>query len=180
MSTPTGSANTDIVALLGGTGGFNDTVTAIQGVASRVLSVSTTQAGTGANTDETTLWSYALPANTLSANGKGVRITVYGTTAANANTKTRKLYFGATAVANVGDANNNANWVFVAVVTRTGASAQISMAEINTAEGAAQRNTLTTPAEDTTGAITISVTGQNGTANADDIVFRGAIVETLN
>jgi hypothetical protein len=180
MSTPTGSANTDIVALLGGTGGFNDTVTAIQGVAARVLSVSTTQAGTGANTDETDLWTYSLPANTLSANGKGVRIRIFGTYAGNGNTKTVRSKFGATSLTAVAGAPNDGMWRVDAVVIRTGASAQIGSADHADNAIGYRSASLTTPAEDTTGAITIKVTGTNGTANANDIVFRGAIVETLN
>jgi hypothetical protein len=140
--------------------------------------VSATQAGTAANTTETDLWTYSLPANALSADAKGLRITVYYQTAANANTKTTKLYFGSTVLASRAAADSGANGQFVGEVLRTGASAQAGFVEskINTSVFA---TTYTTPAEATSGAISIKVTGQNGTASANDVVFKAAIVETL-
>jgi hypothetical protein len=144
-----------------------------------VLSVNTTEASTGADTNETDLWTYSLPANTLNVNGKGVRVTAWGVNAANVNNKTWKVYFGSTAVYALGpSALNGSSFRVVMEVARTGAAAQIAAA-FGGAGG-----TLTTataaPAGDTTGAITIKVTGQNGTASASDIVFKGAIVEVLN
>jgi hypothetical protein len=148
-----------------------------------VLTVSTTSAQTGANTDETTLWEYALPANTLSANGYSVRVRAWGTYAANANSKSIRHYFGATQLHTVVTAGfNNVGWSVEAVITRTGASAQTALGRYHTNDGAAgsQRfGAVTTPAADTTGAITIKVTGQNSSASAGDIVFSGAMVEFL-
>src|SRR5207248_3063950 len=71
--------------------------------------VSTT-AVSNVGTAETDLITYTMPANTLSANGQRVRITAFCTTAANANLKTIKIYFGATALRNTGAAafNNDA------------------------------------------------------------------------
>lgn len=148
---------------------------------SGVLTVSTTQAGTGANTDETDLWSYSLPANTLNVNGKGVRVSVSVVYAANANTKTAKLYFGSHVVTltPTTTAANNISGYHIINVIRTGASAQIRFG-IGTIGTAPQAVSMQTPAEDTTAAITIKVTGQNGSAVANDIVFRGAIVEVIN
>lgn len=152
-------------------------------VTSGVLTASTTQVGTGADTNETDLWTYSLPANTLSANGKGVRVTVFGSCASNTNAKTIKTYFGSTVV--VSNATSNAStviWQAEAVILRTGASAQLSEGW-TLAGGTNSLNNnglaLTTPAETTTGAIVIKVTGQNGTAVANDIVFRGAVVEYM-
>jgi hypothetical protein len=150
-----------------------------------VLTVNTTQTATAANTTETDLWTYSLPANALSADGKGVRITVFGTTAATANTKNIRLYFGSTVLESGGALALNGNaWRVVAEVYRTGASAQLASAlatvSINDGSTGTARTRLTTPAETLSGAITIKVTGQNGTAAANDIVFRGAIVEALN
>lgn len=146
---------------------------------STVLHVSTTQTATGADTTETDLWTYSLPANTLNANGKGVRVTVFGTYAANGNTKTGKLYFGSTVVSTHSGTTNNATWWHAATILRTSATAQIAF---NDARIGASNITQakTEPAETLSGAVTIKFTGTNGSANANDIVFLGAIVETLN
>jgi hypothetical protein len=147
---------------------------------SGVLSVNTTEASTGADTNETDLWTYSLPANTLNANGKSVRITAWGTTAANTNNKTFQLYFGATGLRSMSTTGSANGWHYTATVTRTGASAQLSVGVGLVGGGGIQNPLISTPAADTTGAITIKVTGTNGVASANDIVFRGAIVEVLN
>lgn len=153
---------------------------------SRVLTVSTVQTGTDANTNEKDLWSYSLPANTLNANGRGLRITVWGSTAANANAKSYRLYFGATQITfRLADTSlNTFIWRAVAVVIRTGAATQISDSTAN--QGPANSVTGATimqqasPTETLSGAITIKVTGQNGVAAANDVLFKSAIVELLN
>lgn len=151
------------------------------GAISSVLTVDTTQAGTGANTNETDLWTYSLPANTLSADGKAVRITVFGSSGANGNTKTMRVYVGATVVNTRATTNNGTNWEMTTVVIRTGASAQLSMGRETNGNGIGSGSpTIATPAADTTAAITIKFTGQNGTGVANDVVFKGAIVEALN
>lgn len=143
-----------------------------------VLTVSTTQTQTGANTTETDLWTYALPANTLSTNGYGLRITAFGTKAANGNSVSARLYFGATEILLGSTSQSGVGWRLTGHVFRTGASAQL--AEGKSLMGSTSiTGTVTTPAADTTGAITIKMTGQNGSANAGDIVFRGAFVEFL-
>jgi hypothetical protein len=90
------------------------------------------------------------------------------------------LYFGATLLAHINGSSSGAVWNFDAVVVRTDASAQEAHA-IGQLGGyaAGSANTRTTPAADTTGAITIKITGQNGTASAGDIVFRGVAIEFL-
>ena len=147
---------------------------------SRVLTVNTTQTGTPATLVETDLWTYSLPANTLNADGRAVRIMAWGALGADANAKTVRLYFGATTL-NVYTAGtgNALVWRFDATVIRTGASAQIGVATMIV--GSAWLSTINpAPAADTTGAIVIRVTGLNGVAVLNDIVARGAIVELLN
>lgn len=151
-----------------------------QGVVSGVLTVNTATTGTGADTTEDVLWTYSLPANTLSADGKSVRITVMWQAGATANNKTTKVYFGSTAyTARSAAADNGTMFRLVMEVLRTGASAQV-MAAMFTASGGLVGSTVVTPAEDMTAAIVIKFTGQNGTAVANDVVFKGAIVEALN
>jgi hypothetical protein len=149
---------------------------------SGVLSVNTTQAGTAADTNETDLWTYSLPANTLNANGKAVRITVSGTFANTATVKTAKLYFGTSSVT-VNDATaspQNIQWYCTLIVFRTGAATQIRTKWAVVGATNQFVSVATPTGQDTTAAITIKVTGQNGTANADDIVFTSAVVEVLN
>jgi hypothetical protein len=148
------------------------------GRVSGVLTTTTTSAGTTAVTTEEDLFSYSLPANVLSANAKAVRILAFGRTAANGNTKTIKLYFGGTVVASRSGAFNGQDWFLSATVIRTSASAQLAIGQgsVNSDD----RNTRSTPAGDTTTALTIKMTGQNGTAAANDIIFDGATVEALN
>jgi hypothetical protein len=147
-----------------------------------VLTVSTTSAQTGANTTETDLWTYSLPANTLSTDNYGVRISVTFTAAANANLKNFRLYFGATVVndalgVSVGGGAGGTVLLHATVLRRT--------ATTETAAGfrgiatSVNAYPASTPAENTANAITIKATGQNGTASAGDIVFQSALVEFL-
>lgn len=147
-----------------------------------VLTVNTTSAGTGADTNETDLWTYSLPANTLVTTGKTLRITVFGTTAANANAKTVKVYFGSTNFAIMsGGTTSGAGWSGTFLVTRTGASAQnfVRVIGLYGAGVTVDNPSLLTVTETETSAIVIKVTGQNGSASANDIVFKQAIVECL-
>ena len=145
------------------------------GPVSVVLHANTTAVGNvGAGEDD--LMTYSLPANTLSANGKGVRITACVTYAANGNTKTIKLYFGSTVLVTRSAGDNGSFIKLEGYVTRTGASTQEASGFLYFTNGSAL--TRSTPAEDTTGAITIKMTGE-ATSN-DDIVQRVLIVEALN
>lgn len=142
------------------------------------LTTSTTSACTAANTTETALWTYSLPANSLNADGRGVRVTVAGVLGANANTKTVRAYFGGTVIASQSSSSSGSGWQLTYVVLRTGSATQIG-AGAGFVGSAQVANAPSTPSADTTSAITIKVTGQNGTANANDICFKGAIVESL-
>ena len=155
-------------------------------IPSGVVHVDTTAVGTDANTAEKDLITYSLPANSLSANGKMVRFKAWGTTAANANTKRIKLYFGSTAIIESGAVSaNNSSWTIYGTVVRTGVGTQDSFDggfAYKAVSGTAGRDfgefyALT---EDETGAITLKVTGQNGAASASDIVAEGIMVEFLN
>ena len=144
-----------------------------------IIEVNTASAATIADTLETDLWTYSLPANTLSADGQLLRVRVFGLTASNANVKTIKLYWGAVAytINGITAAPIGLQWFSDALFIRTGASAQIrnKWGVIGTVPELSTVNSVL--AADTTAAITIKVTGQNGTANAGDITFSGAVVE---
>ena len=144
-----------------------------------VLYVNTTSTGNGAYTTEDTLITYTLPAKILSAAPKGVRITAWGNTAANADNKTMKLYFGSEVLATPTAATNNQGWWLEVDVFKTGPSTQavFGLGQVGTT-GVAPL--ITTGAETDTAGIVIKLTGQAGTGNANDIVAKALIVEMLN
>ena len=146
---------------------------------SGVLDVDTTAAQTGADTVETTLWSYTLPANTLSVDGQCLKITAWGTFANTAsNTRTIKGKFGATTVVTSARAQTNDTWLCEMYVIRTSATAQKATGTGN--YGGLQDRGVVSPAETLSGTVTIVITGQNGAATAGDITYVGSIVQALN
>ena len=151
-----------------------------------LLYVSTTTTGTPASTDETTLASYTLPANTLSVDGDYIEVTASGSFAANGNNKTVRLYFGAEIFDTDPQPENNKQWELKARIFRTGATSQkykIRMVSESIVAPALPFGTTTslsyagTASETLTSTVAISVTGQNGTANANDIILETFTVE---
>lgn len=142
--------------------------------------VNTTSVGNGAGASPTTLMSYSLPANSLSSNGKGVRITAWGTTVNDNNSKQVACSFGSTQL--ITSSTNTAafDWVYEAVVIRTGASSQEAIAWGQRATTSASV-TRSAPSENLTAAVTISCTGLDSTSGvANEIIQRGLVVEALN
>lgn len=146
------------------------------------LKTNTSSVGNTNDTNEDNLITYSLGASELLSNGARVRITVFGTFAANASNKTVKLYFGSTVIANTGAlAFNGGNWRMFADVIRTGTATQIASAQVivdgtNSVLFPAE-SFYTTPAETMSNAITIKCTGQTSVAAASDVVQTGLIVE---
>lgn len=135
---------------------------------------------TSAATSKTTIVSYSLPANSLSANGKGVRILAWGSCAANGNNKTVTIDVGAggTTVATTGAvANNNGAWRLDATLVRTGAATSISSGTAISAATAA--NTVAADTSSWSAACTIALTATNGTAS-DDTIFKGWMIQHLS
>ncbi len=151
-----------------------------QAQASGKANVNTTAVGTDANTAEKDLITYSLPANSFSADGRGVKITAWGSVATNGNTKTIRLKFGATIIRQIGPSGmNGLDWRIDGLVIRTGATTQDAMAT-EFLDVSAQDTTISTPAETLSGAVVIKITGQNGTASANDILAKGILIEYLN
>lgn len=148
------------------------------GTPANTLKVDTTSTGNGADVTEDNLISYSLPANSLVANGKGLRITAWGICAANADNKTIKLYFGTAVLATPTAATNGKNWYLEMEVYRTGLNAQ-AVFGVGQVDTTAVTPLVTTAAITETAAITIKATGQAGAANANDIVQKGLIVQTI-
>lgn len=140
--------------------------------------VNTTSVG---NTDagEDNLMTYSMPANTLFLNDHTVRITAWGTTAANGNNKTIKLYFGSTVLVSSGAlAINDKDWYVTGLVVRTAAATQEAVGIYHNETPTTVGPTRTTPAETLSGAVTIKCTGEATATN--DIVQRGMLIEVLN
>lgn len=146
----------------------------------------TSAPGTGANTDETTLWTATLQGNLLNHDFMGVHFRVMLTTAANGNNKTIAAKLGGSAATlsttlittGAVASNNDAVWLEVQL-TRTGSSAQqiVSRLVRGVATGGSNATTIVsyaTASLPTTGQIVLGITGTNGTASANDIVLRAA------
>jgi len=131
---------------------------------------------------EQTLLSSTLKANSLSENGKAVKIKAWGTAAGVAGAKTMLIKFGganvAQAIIPIAVAANS--WFLEVVIARTGAVAETfggSGAIGLVASGVSALAGIL--ASDTTADIAIAVTGN--CANAADTIFaRGLVVEFLN
>jgi len=144
--------------------------------------VNTTAVGNvGAGTDD--LMSYSLPANSLSSNGKGLRVTCWGTAPVNAALKTLSFLFGGTSIfsGSLDPTANAVTWRIDVLIFRTGASTQDINFAVTESSGIfqAQRQACiqTTAAETDTSAITIKCTAL-GTSN-NDVVQEGMLVEFI-
>ena len=146
-----------------------------------VANVNVTAVGNvGAGEDD--LITFSLPADVLSANGKAVHITVWGSTANNAAAKTLKVYFGTQIVlTNALTASIAGLWRVEAIVVRTGAATQdwhSQLVTLGVAAVALNDVEIGTATQDETTALTIKCTGE-ATSN-NDILQEGLIVELLN
>lgn len=144
-----------------------------------VLFVNLTSTGNTADTTEDTLLTYTLPAKTLSATNKGLKIRAWGATAANADNKTMKLYFGSEVITTPTAATSAKGWELELEVYKNGTNTQVVFGK-GQVDLTNVTPLVTTGAETDTSTILIKLTGQAGTANANDIVAKGLIVEMLN
>ena len=135
---------------------------------------------TTAVTTEEDLNSVIVPANVLQVNERGLRISAWGTSAANNNIKTIRAKFGSATLItnNVNDRPNGEVWSVDAMVFRTASNVQRSRATMQ-AGAVEQSPTDGSHTETDTAAITIKITGQNNVASAGDITCRGLVVEVL-
>ena len=123
---------------------------------------------------------YVLPASSLATNGDYVEIEAWGTgaVAGAGETKTVKLYFGATVLNTLTLVDVSANtWFVKATVVRTAAATQEAISVYNYyEETSGYTNAIrTTPAETLSEAITIKCTGT--ATNTDDIIQKGMTVK---
>ena len=149
-------------------------------------SINTTTVGNiGGGTDD--LMTYSIPANSLSANGKGIRITAWGATGNNANAKTLIFTFGATNAGVTGLTVSIAGaWVAQVVIVRSAANTQVGYLTVTetvngsspvVAPKAYQVISFNSLFETDTSAIVTKFMAQ---ATADnDIIQRGMLVEYI-
>jgi hypothetical protein len=151
------------------------------------LHVDATGAATTAVTTEEILGSYSLPANLVSATGKGIRVKGAFSFAANANTKTARIkingqtiYNSATAVP-TDTAPNDGRLYFEFDLIRTGSTTAkvMGMSHISTTTTDSAPGIGTVTGLDFTAIQAIIWAGQNGTAAANDIVFELGSVEII-
>lgn len=183
------AVSSDTVALVNATQTLanktlGNSVTMAQGTGSGSASLSgvgatgTTVAPT-TGTVKQTLATYTLPQNSFSANGKGIRIRAWGVTAANGNSKTLGIDFGATTVGTITSTANNGVVRVEALVIRSAAAQEEAVGE-GRDSGATTSLTRTTPAEDNTaGTVAVNIFGTTPTA-AGDVSLTGYLVEVLN
>ena len=130
-----------------------------------VKTITTTVANIGLT--ETNLMTETFPASGLAATGDTVEILMFGTTAANANSKTVAAYFGGTKVVqSAAFTTSAAAWRITGTITRTGAATQVACVTCSV-DGATTVTTYTAPTETLSGTITIKATGTAPTANSD-------------
>jgi len=139
---------------------------------------------TGANTTETDLATYTMPAGAMSNsvsgvnNTSGVHVYAWGTTAANGNTKTIRLKFDGTTLKSnsVTTAPNGADWLIDLHLHRYDATNQTGIVKMWVSTNDQGTNVLS-PTATLANAIIIKVTGQNGTSSSGDISLRGFCVD---
>jgi len=145
-----------------------------------VIYTSTTSTGNTADTNWDTLLRDTLPASVLDANGRMLRITGSGITAANGNTKGVLLWIGALSMNLLPEAvYNNVSFVFEATVTRTGSSAQM-IDVFCIVGGSVYATTVTSATNADTSTIPLYVTAKSSSSGANDIVQKRLTVEVLN
>lgn len=129
---------------------------------------------------ENDLITYTLPANSLSATGKGVRLKAWGTTNASAVVKTIRLYWGTDVLISndVTTAPNNQDWVFECEIWRNGVTTQKSINK-GFVGSALQTTNYSSHSKDPTTTNVLKVTGQNGSGSVAEISAQGLTVEFI-
>jgi hypothetical protein len=146
---------------------------------STLLTSSTTSVCTAADTNETTLWTFNLPANTLNEDGKAIRINATVLYGATANNKTIKVKLGATAGYTFTTAANGIPGSLSVLITRTGASAESASGSDLRGTAGFNVGSQLVLAEDLTTQLAVSLTGQNAVAAASDVCSKSVTVELL-
>lgn len=149
-----------------------------------LLNGQTGSVGNAADTTDDTLFSFLLPANYLPnvlGTNRGLRVTFWGTSAANGNNKTFKVFFGSVTAISSGVVTINAkSWMARVQIMRSGVSTQKIFGEaLSDATDIAP--SAQDGAEDETATILIKGTGASGTTGAaSDLLGKGWSIEQLS
>lgn len=130
-------------------------------------------------TSKETLLQCVLPANAFNTTARWIELVAFGVTAANGNTKTFGVDFGATNCATHTGAFNATAWRAHLVITRVGSNSQICNSQQQVGTGASLVQTQASPAETDSGNININVFATTPTAAAD-FTLKGVFVRFLN
>lgn len=147
---------------------------AMGSISTQVSSTGFTTATTGA---ETTIVSFSLPAKTLDVVGRGILITVWGTSTFASGTSVVKVYFGSVGTTVGTLATTNAFYAEL-YAFKTGSSTQTGVFN-TTANTTSAAPLVLTQTESDTAAILIKVTG-NTSAVASAVAINGFIVTAFN
>ncbi len=135
-----------------------------------------TQVGTDADTNEKTLWTANVPANTLTVDGDVVHVRAFGDLANNSQGKRLRFYWDGVVVADTAaQAWQDQGWQLHVMILRRGVGSQVVHAQFIPAIAgtSASPGQLVTDAADETAAVAFKITGTNSHATANDITFEG-------
>jgi hypothetical protein len=135
-----------------------------------VLFATTTAVTVQSTTTETNLITFSVPANTLNADGRGLRIRAAGLTGATSNNKTIKFLFGAASVSSSAVALNATSWFADVTILRSAANAQQIGGLITRASDGSLRGVTASGTETDTGAITAKFSAIPATSSANDSI----------
>jgi len=135
---------------------------------------------TTAVTTEETLAAYTLQAGALNSdvsgadNTSGIRVSAWGKFAANANTKTVRLYISSDVIKSnsVTTAPNNVDWWMEAEYRRYASTTETAIARMEVG-AVSQGTTKSALSHNLANSLTVALKGQNGTALADEIHLSG-------
>jgi hypothetical protein len=145
-----------------------------------LLAQSFAAASGAADTNENTLATVTVPANTLGANGS-LRIVTYWSFTNNANNKTCRVRFSGAAGTTYYTQTYTTQLVATAEVfigNRNATNSQAGWFRQSNGAGSTSISTLSTSAVDTTAATTLLITGQKATGT-DALTLEGYIVEYI-
>lgn len=126
------------------------------------------------------LMTFTLPANTLSANGKAIRITCWGTKASTANAKSIFFEFpnSTTLMTQTLATSATGTWAFEVIITRTASNAQLYVVRNIFDNAVVTATTSGTAAQTDSATITFRLTATTGAAN--DVIQKQMLIEMLN
>ena len=134
------------------------------------LDAATGPIGNAAGT-ETTLSETIVSQGTLAKSESSILIFACGKTAANANNKTIRLFFGTTEIFTTGSvALNGVDWTLQAEIVRTSDVTQIAWIQFFSTSTLTQKTTVTTASVNLAQNQTIEITGQ-GVAASDVLLY---------